>query len=60
MRTPEQIAEEQALLVKRREFLLSYLDEVCRREEDWHGVMDASADLREVEAKLGVIAWVLE
>jgi hypothetical protein len=31
MRTPEQITEEQALLVKRREFLLSYLDEVCRR-----------------------------
>lgn len=34
--------EERALLVK---YLLN-----CVRKKDWHGVMDASADLREIEA----------
>lgn len=26
------------------------------RKEDWHGVMDASADIREIVAKLSVLA----
>jgi len=31
-----------------------YLD--LRREmRDWHGVMDAAADIREIEAKLSVL-----
>lgn len=27
---------------------------------DWHGVMDAAADLRELEAKLAALRWILE
>lgn len=38
-------------LVTRRQVLQTYLTEVTR-EEDWHGVMDAAADLREVDAEL--------
>lgn len=29
--------------------------QMCVRKEDWHGVMDASADLREILAKLSVL-----
>lgn len=29
---------------------------MCVRKEDWHGVMDASADIREIVAKLSVLA----
>ncbi len=28
---------------------------MCVRKEDWHGVMDASADIREIVAKLSMI-----
>ena len=28
---------------------------MCARKEDWHGVMDASADIREIVAKLSVL-----
>lgn len=28
---------------------------MCTRKEDWHGVMDASADIREIVAKLSVL-----
>lgn len=38
-------------LQERRRVLITYLAEVTR-EEDWHGVMDAAADLREVDAEL--------
>lgn len=48
------------MLVKRREALLIYLDEVARPEEDWHGVMDCAADIREIEARLSEVAWCLE
>ena len=33
-----------------KEYLL-----MCVRKEDWHGVMDASADIREIVAKLSVL-----
>lgn len=36
-----------------KEYLL-----MCFRKEDWHGVMDASADIREIVAKLSVLRWV--
>jgi hypothetical protein len=52
----EFLETERAMLTKRREFLLTYLDQVVRAEEDWHGVMDAAADLREIDAKLELIA----
>ena len=29
---------------------------LCIRKEDWHGVMDAAADIREIVAKLSVLA----
>jgi len=38
-------------LFERRAVLREYLAEVTK-EEDWHGVMDAAADLREVDAEL--------
>lgn len=28
---------------------------MCVRKEDWHGVMDASADIREIVAKLSML-----
>lgn len=28
---------------------------MCVRKEDWHGVMDASADIREIIAKLSML-----
>lgn len=31
--------------------MIKYLD-LRRRMRDWHGVMDAAADIREIEAKL--------
>lgn len=34
-----------------KEYLL-----VCVRREDWHGVMDASADIREIVARLSMLA----
>lgn len=47
-----------AALVKKREFLLGYLDNVVRVEEDWHGVMDCAADIRDIDAKLELIASI--
>lgn len=41
-------------LDERRHILITYLME-CVRVEDWHGVMDAAADLREVDAKLELL-----
>lgn len=32
----------------------------CLRQQDWHGVMDASADIREIEAKLSVLEPLLK
>lgn len=37
-----------------RRLMIEYLD-LRRRLEDWHGVMDASADIREIEAQLRVL-----
>lgn len=31
---------------------------MCFRKEDWHGVMDASADIREIVSKLSILNWV--
>lgn len=38
-------------LVLMKDYLL-----MCVRKEDWHGVMDASADIREIIARLGMLA----
>lgn len=34
--------------------------QVCLENNDHHGVQDASSDLRELEAKIEVLKWVLE
>lgn len=31
---------------------------MCFRKDDWHGVMDASADIREIVAKLSILKWI--
>lgn len=56
----ELLEKERLALVSRREALLVYMDTVVRPEEDWHGVMDCAADIREIEAKLMEVAWCLE
>lgn len=36
-----------------KEYLL-----MCFHKDDWHGVMDASADIREIVAKLSVLKMI--
>lgn len=48
----------EALLVQ-KETLRVYLDMVVNRP-DWHGVMDAAADLRDTEAEIEALRWVVE
>ncbi len=31
---------------------------MCFHKEDWHGVMDASADIREIVSKLSMLNWI--
>lgn len=45
-------------LQSRHSVLLDYLDMATERA-DWHGVMDAAADLREVDAELEALRWVI-
>lgn len=44
-------------LERRRKLLIDYLDDQVEHE-DWHGVMDAAADLREIDAQLAVLRSV--
>lgn len=41
-------------LLEQHDVYVRYL-KMCLRNEDWHGVMDAAADLREIDAKLQVL-----
>lgn len=50
-KSPEQREHE---LLSRRTLLTQYLLE-CVRIEDWHGVMDAAADLRETDSELRML-----
>jgi hypothetical protein len=45
-------------LRERRTACAAYLETV-RRREDWHGVMDMSADIRELDAAIATLEWVL-
>lgn len=49
-------APEQGRRQLERDFVLmkDYLL-MCFHKDDWHGVMDASADIREIVAKLSII-----
>lgn len=41
-------------LQKQRSLMIEYLD-MKRKVHDWHAIMDAAADIREIEAKLALI-----
>jgi hypothetical protein len=45
-------------LKEHREVMLQYAS-LVRRNGDWHGVMDAAADIRELDAELTALRWVL-
>lgn len=60
MKGYEELVKRREELEKLRSSLCAYLDDVVLERQDWHGVMDAAADLREVDAKLEEVAWVLE
>jgi hypothetical protein len=34
----------------------AYLD-LCRRNEDWHGVQDAASDIRELVVEIDTLGW---
>lgn len=59
MKTEAQIREALQAAEEVREVRLKYAA-TCSRVKDWHGVMDAAADIREVEAELAALRWVLE
>jgi len=52
--TPAATAAAISTLQAERSTLIVYMRKRMDRE-DWHGVMDASADIREIEAKLAVL-----
>ena len=41
-------------LISDRQTLVNWLH-YCLKRLDWHGVMDAAADIREIEAKLRLL-----
>lgn len=47
-------ARSRAALIDERSTLRAYLRHRLDRE-DWHGVMDAAADIREIDAKLAIL-----
>ena len=48
-----------AELQQQREMMIAYLH-LRADMEDWHGVMDAAADIREIDAKLAVLRELTE
>ncbi|PTU30918.1 hypothetical protein [Stenotrophobium rhamnosiphilum] len=48
-------AEKHSVQLKRDLQLMKDYLMMCTRKEDWHGVMDASADIREIVAKLSIL-----
>ena len=44
------------MLKEQKRIYIDYLTKVCIPSEDWHGAADACMDLREVDAKLSVLA----
>lgn len=57
-KTKRAIEERIAQMKAKRARLVAYLiDKVS--DEDWHGVADAANDLRELDATLYALAWVL-
>lgn len=58
MRSPEEIQARIAWLEGGRNVMLAYLD-LKQDNSDWHGVQDAGSDLRDIEAELLGLRWVL-
>lgn len=52
-----EVGEERVQLERDCALLKEYLL-MCFHKDDWHGVMDASADIREIVAKLSVLKWM--
>ena len=52
-----EIDEERVQLERDFALMKEYLL-MCFRKDDWHGVMDASADIREIVAKLSIMKWI--
>jgi hypothetical protein len=50
--------EQETLQLERDLALMKDYLLMCFRKEDWHGVMDASADIREIVSKLSVLNWM--
>lgn len=60
IRTPIQVLEDHRVVLEHRRLQFRGILDVYREKEDWHGVMDASADLREIDTELAVINRMLE
>lgn len=58
MRSPDEIQTRIAWLEGGRAVMLAYLD-LKQDNSDWHGVQDAGSDLRDIEAELLGLRWVL-
>lgn len=59
MKLAEVISLQMAVLKRQRDVYVQYR-QVCLDNRNHHGVQDASSDLREIEAQLEILKWVLE
>ncbi len=50
---------DRAELLQQKQHLIAYLWSKIKAE-DWHAVQDAASDIREIEAKLEVLAELVE
>lgn len=46
-------------LEEKKAHYVKHID-VCRASEDWHGVEDAGSDVRDIEAQINALEWVLK
>ena len=58
MRSQPYIESELKNLQLKRVLLVDYL-KLKLEDEDWHGVEDAGSDLRDLDAKIETLQWVL-
>jgi hypothetical protein len=57
-RTRQEVEARVADLLSRRDTMRNYM-KIKYAEEDWHGVQDAGSDLRDIDAELVGLRWVL-
>lgn len=58
MKDRNQVCERVNALLKQKRTMIEYMGEK-KNEHDWHGVQDAASDLRDIEAELKGLQWVL-